>query len=418
MFVLPLDRNELEDLLGRIHFSVTSPRRCPTPGQGNRLALVVSETTDSGRRRNRFGDVVALAVAKADGLPSTLDRRVRVEHLTMLDRSFSVSSVRGSVSDHHYGALRQAVLAGRGTGLTRSASLALAEMLRRRVGDRLVGYLESVSGRGYVVGRSVARWQQEADAIRVVLRAAGIDSRELDAWRPPAPSEPYLAGLQATPSEASLIDHDSRRLPGWEVIETARPDIRVFSRAGRMIEVLSANATGMESLTGVDLVYYHHQAQSLVFVQYKKLKNGSVAIDKRLESQLKRMRAVSSLGTRPTAPDNYRLGTRTSCFIKLTSTDRFDPSADRLMRGMYLPIDYVDLLLGDLATFGPRGGQQITERTVRRFINNTLFVKLLGEAWIGTNGVSLADVLQLGADTILARRSLVLAVDAGDAIDK
>jgi hypothetical protein len=133
---------------------------------------------------------------------------------------------------------------------------------------------------------SADRWQQEADAVRLALRAANLDA-ELPEWRPPARDEPFLAGLVADPHEATLIDNDIRTIPGWQELASAstRPDIHVFGNEHRRIEILNANATRAEAHLGVDLIYHLAPVNGFVMVQYKKLIKDASRIDERFQRQ-------------------------------------------------------------------------------------------------------------------------------------
>lgn len=262
---------------------------------------------------------------------------------------------------------------------------------------------------------SVDRWQQEADAVRLVLRAAVLDA-ELPEWQPPDRDAPFLAGLVGDPHEATLIDHDIRILPGWQELVggAARPDIRVFRNEHRRVEILNANATTAEAHLGVDLIYHLAPVNGFVLVQYKKLVGDTTAVDDRFLRQLARMRRIDALGASPRKSADYRLGSRTSCFVKLARSQEFDPTADQMMQGMYLPLDFVDLLLADGSATGARGGASLGYGNVDRHLTNTQFTQLLGAGWIGTTGVTLQQLRDVARQTLDDGRSLVLAADSGE----
>lgn len=194
----------------------------------------------------------------------------------------------------------------------------------------------------------------------------------------------------------------------------ARPDIRVFRNEHRRIEILNANATTAEAHLGVDLVYHLASVDGFVMVQYKKLVGDSTRVDDRFHQQLARMRRIDALGCTPKKPADYRLGSRTSCFVKLAKSLEFDPTADRMMKGMYLPLAFVDLLVDDDSATGARGGTSLGYRNVDRHLTNTQFTQLLGAGWIGTTGVTLQQVRDIAQQTLADGRSLVLAADSGE----
>ena len=73
-----------------------------------------------------------------------------------------------------------------------------------------------------------------------------------------ARGESPLAELRLAPSEASLIDNDLRNFPGMDA-EPQREDIVRFTDREHTLDVMNVNDTGIESATGVDLIYYIHE---------------------------------------------------------------------------------------------------------------------------------------------------------------
>jgi hypothetical protein len=383
-------------------------RATDSPARG-RLTLVV--TTDWGRSRWR---VVGLAIAESAGRGSTFHRRLRVRALRLVDGDrLNETTLQLELDQATHVALAEAVTR-RAAELTEARSLPIREAVRRLTPGVLEAVLADLSPLR-PDSASVDRWQQEADAVRLVLRAAVLDA-ELPEWQPPDSDAPFLAGLVGAPHEATLIDHDIRILPGWrELVGTAaRPDIHVFRNEHRRIEVLNANATTAEAHLGVDLVYHLAPVNGFVMVQYKKLVGDTTPVDDRFLQQLARMRRIDALGATPQKSADYRLGSRTSCFVKLAHSREFDPTADRMMKGMYLPLEFVDLLLTDGSATGARGGASLGYGNVDRHLTNTQFTQLLGAGWIGTTGVTLQQLRDIAQQTLADGRSLVLAADSGE----
>jgi hypothetical protein len=82
-----------------------------------------------------------------------------------------------------------------------------------------------------------------------------------------------------------------------------------------------------------------------------------------------------------------------------------DRVAQEMIPGIYLPLDYWDLLAASDDTRGPRGGRVFSYETVRRTINNTLFAALVGRAFVGSRGVTSEAIAEVVACR-LRRRSL------------
>ena len=407
LFVLGLTPLQINQVSGNYmdRFDTQVSRWDDSPAQG-RITLLV--TTDRPWR------IVGLAVASSGGRQGSFHRRIRVKFVKMTnDDRLSESGLRQIMPSTAYTSLTESIR-GLATELTEARSRPIFAVLHEVIPDALEAVQNALSPLT-IDARSIDRWQQEADAVRLVLRTAGIDA-EFPGWRQPQRDEPFLAGLVNDPHEATLIDNDARIIPGWQAVVNspdARPDIHVFSDGDRRIEVLNANDTQAERHLGVDLIYYLAPAKCLVLVQYKKLVQDSTPVDARFIRQIERMRRVSELSNSAVSPQDYRLGSRTSCFVKLAHSTEFDPAADSMMKGMYLPLDFLDLLMEEGALAGPNGGQSISYSNVGRHINNTLFIQLLGAGWIGSTGIGIEQVLTIAAETLQSKRSLVLAADSG-----
>jgi len=114
--------------------------------------------------------------------------------------------------------------------LSDSASAAFDLALRSARPD-LVGVLDRLSSPAARLQRGGAarRWLSERDAVRLALRATLLSDDRLAAWSAPSSDAPFLTGLLRSPHEATIIDHDASRLPGWEALPPVRSDVHVFT---------------------------------------------------------------------------------------------------------------------------------------------------------------------------------------------
>jgi hypothetical protein len=103
------------------------------------------------------------------------------------------------------------------------------------------------------------------------------------------------------------------------------------------------------------------------------------------------------------------------CFVKLVRPpDELDPTSDRLLPGIYLPVPYLDELLAHGSALGERGGQWLGYETVDRYLTTSLFVALVREGWIGTRGVTTRAIEMLVSAAVGTGHSVMLADDVGD----
>ena len=104
------------------------------------------------------------------------------------------------------------------------------------------------------------------------------------------------------------------------------------------------------------------------------------------DEHVKKMRQILSLSDTNTDCEDvkaYRLNN--SCFFfKLCESYEFEPVSQKLSQGMYIPLDYMDVLLRLPNVHGPRGGKVITYANVGCHFSNTLFTNLMQEGLIGS----------------------------------
>jgi hypothetical protein len=113
-------------------------------------------------------------------------------------------------------------------------------------------------------------------------------------------------------------------------------------------------------------------------------------------------------------PATWRLFPK-GCFVKLVRPpDHVDPTSDRLLGGIYLPVDYLDELLAYGTAVGERGGQWLGYDNVDRYLTTGLFITLVHEGWIGTRGVTTRAIEGIVEAAVGQGHSVVLAEEAGE----
>jgi hypothetical protein len=254
----------------------------------------------------------------------------------------------------------------------------------------------------------------EREATGIALELAGLRrERHLVDWNGSA-TESFLLGFDAVSvDENGLIAADSRHFGDWQRADDRAVAFR-FVEGQRAVTVINAHAKPIETALGCDLIYYTHEYDSYVLVQYKRMRPGRnrwefrPSADKHFEDELKRLRAVRSSPS-SARPEAWRLG-RTCCFVKLCEPVIREPLMGQLARGLYLPLEYLDCVRTARSAVGPRGGEVFAEGTVGRWLSNTGFVHLVQRAWVGTDGVTSKRIAEVVRATLDAGRSAVMAV--------
>ena len=110
----------------------------------------------------------------------------------------------------------------------------------------------------------------QQDAVRSALKAFGLTSDghtlslELVKDRETALTR---IGIM----EDSVIEHDARHLPGYELVDSDLTGRAVFDKGNERLEVFTANRRPLEHVFVVDLMYLNTTRQNIVMVQYKML---------------------------------------------------------------------------------------------------------------------------------------------------
>jgi hypothetical protein len=188
-----------------------------------------------------------------------------------------------------------------------------------------------------------------------------------------------------------MIEHDMRQIPGFEHVRSMPYGAAVFENGNTRLTVINANRSAIEGQFGADLVYFNETYESFVMIQYKAMEDDNdrpifCLPNQQLDQQITLMKsALTTLAGYH--PNKERHGFRimeNPFFLKLCPRLSFNPDDAGLVRGMYLPLHYWYLIESDPSLVGPRGGRQVDFNNVGRYLDNTGFIGLLTNAWVGT----------------------------------
>ncbi|MBD1917964.1 MULTISPECIES: hypothetical protein [Cyanophyceae] len=269
---------------------------------------------------------------------------------------------------------------------------------------------------------------QEKDSIGLALDIFGLDREEiLFAWSPVSTNNevaPYLKGLQNTfILEDPMNSRDARFFSNWQEISNDMVGSATFTKEGQNLTISNFNRHKVEQNTGVDLVYYHHRFDAYIMVQYKRMK---VETSKRFnrivyrplldESYKKEIEKMKELQKSFCSSDNekvsnyfqYRLHGN-PFYFKLCLPFRLELASTDLIKGMYFPLDYWEVLIGSDKVRGENGAVRIVYQESDRHINNTLFIELVQHGWIGSRLNDTAMITEIIKQSLERKRSVTLA---------
>lgn len=248
--------------------------------------------------------------------------------------------------------------------------------------------LDIFSGGTALRNRVLGEWAPDESTI------AYHDERSLSAQMISA-SDSIPSFIEGIPEryfqEESTIQHD---LLSWEGAPAKHVSgTSVFIQGERKLEVVYANRNSLENTLGVDLIYYNQLYGAFVLVQYKLMveKGGSqfqYRPDDQLIRELERMDKFCDAypNEEEIAHDkDYRI-LSDPFMLKLVPNKGLAPSSGELIKGMYLPRQYMHFLLGEHGPAGPRGGRVISFENAKRYLSNTEFSQSVNNGRIGSWG--------------------------------
>ena len=230
---------------------------------------------------------------------------------------------------------------------------------------------------------------------------------------------PFLVAMQnASMPEDLGIAHDTSVFDGWLPKGVPAVGATTFERHGHELTVANVNRTPVEHVLGVDLIYFHAEYRSFIFVQYKRMarddenqpyyRPSGKSFRRQYEQTMKWDLWMRAHPTSPGLP-SYRLGSDTF-FFEIYPNPMAVPAPHGLLRGMYFPLSYWTSLIGSPEVRGPRGGVRITYQNARRYLTNTQFADLVGSGWVGSPPQGEAILANVIAQALRARRSVTLAI--------
>jgi hypothetical protein len=254
---------------------------------------------------------------------------------------------------------------------------------------------------------------EQRDATGLLLEAHGLSRdplRDLDLLSG-RPSFRQGSGHRSV-SEEVLIQYDLNHFPTLIQGQADEVDWHLFDDGRRRMFILYSNREPIEQALGVDVVYFNDTYGAFVLVQYKRLvRESNLGVpcyrpDDQLAEELARMQTVDHRFGKAGAGD-FRLY-RNPCWIKLCNSRASVEDPADLIKGMYLSREhFVELM--DVCK-GPRGGVSFSYETVPKYLNNTLFAQLVRDGWLGTTGVSTAELGEIVNDILESRRAVVLGI--------
>jgi hypothetical protein len=192
-----------------------------------------------------------------------------------------------------------------------------------------------------------------------------------------------------TVQERSLLEHDTRI---FELLLDTRPDRSAYFHgdAGRNVRIHIVDKDALETVLGIDLIIYSVCHDNWLLLQYKRMKKDDDSwkykVDKQLNFQLDCMAkfrtaaAAEPVGSRTLW--TYRLNEE-PFYFKFCEGIRLSARDDSLVRGITLCETHLREFLELPESVGPQTGKSIGYHNCPRYLNNSDFIQLARDGWIG-----------------------------------
>jgi hypothetical protein len=294
--------------------------------------------------------------------------------------------------------------------------LAAIKHLRSDLAERLDALLDMRDQQHRLTGDDtrILRLTEQRDAIGLTLDIASLDRKTIL-------REAHLSRTSSARSVLDLLDHEP--LHEQDLI---RNDQAVFKgllaaghlRSGRFVGVGAREVRvhvydkkPLETVLGIDLLIFLADFESYLLLQYKcmepksddQCKTWSYLVDSQLRSQIQAMdvavAAMSRQSTTAAQSMRYWRLTDEAFYFKFCETTRPDARDDALVAGITLSHSHLQQFLALPEARGKHGGHRIGYGNCPRYLNNTQFVELAREGWIGCGqrGFALiSDVISAG----------------------
>ena len=253
----------------------------------------------------------------------------------------------------------------------------------------------------------------EGDAIKLPLKIAGIDDVEYRTENPQKNLSLFENIVNENLIEDQMIGNDFNHFMEKEEWTPQKYKVNKFynHKTGKIVTVFYTNRTKIENLIGVDLVIYNSIHKSYIFIQYKRMikeNEGYIyRMDKQFEDEIKRM---NLLRMKLLAESRNRLK-NDPFYLKFcpSKQNMYVGNETKLTKGIILPLDNYEYLLENNFLKTPRKADILTYDNVDKYIDNTLFITLYKEGWIGSDKFEKEVIEGYTQNALNGDRSVIMA---------
>lgn len=371
---------------------------------------------------NTGSDITHIGMARQGRRAGTGLRRLNLHEILTLQHPVSYSRLLCHCSSNNQVVIGERLRAG---GLLPPAAFRAVVDAMRELSPESRPVLDRFSAERQAMLDALPRSTRHSlalqkDSVATALALADMDRAAIQAWDPgrAAAVESFLDGLpSAVAREDAVLMADMMHVPGFDLVRSMPYGAAVFANDRSRLSVVLTNHQPLEQRLGADLIYFNETYRAFAIVQYKMMEDrGSGAFfalpNSQLQTEIARMEqtlATLDNASELSDPIGYRL-VANPFFLKFCPRMIFEPDNMALSQGMYLPLDLWKLLEGSDALQGPRGGRRLTYENVGRYLENTSFIALVANGWLGSNLSATEAISTIVRDVLQTGRPLTVAV--------
>ena len=341
---------------------------------------------------------------------TTLDSRIKVTRSVVIAPS-SVAGLSTLICDPPHAKNFSARVKGEQAVSLLSPKLSsyLIERLATIASNK--GSLRAVAEKLSVPKRFKDNTAMQEDAVQTALAAFGLGASDQAISVELAEGRSTALGRVAI-MEDSVVEHDSRSVPGYSLIQSDVTGRAVFKKGEDRLEVFTANRRELEHCFGVDLIYVNLTKQNVVMLQYKMLEPSSntdvqtdwvYRPDRQLDVEIARMKAFAA--AHAPGPKEYRLNPQVF-YMKFVKRD-----AKLGDGGIITPLDHFEQVRADPSFKGPKRGLRLSYKSLSgSYLRQTPFLDLIRCGYIGAHAKTAAEFQVLIEAILDGNKSVVAAV--------
>lgn len=259
-----------------------------------------------------------------------------------------------------------------------------------------------------VAGADGLRLREERDAVQIGLGFADLRLPDAESALHVPTGQVQSATSFLNPelfedNEDDLLFADLRRFDTNGVLTETSGSTSRYSDGEFTVLIANVNRKPVEHLFGVDLLYWDQTAASFTLLQYKRLSRVAKATNDhvphrwrytRRDELVRQLEKMAKLEvTPPVDAADWRFVTSPFWF-KFVRGDAFRPNDREVLKGLYIPAEYLRIGVQQNAFVGPNGGFALHGGNAR-YINRDPFIHLVRRQFTGSTRATSEQIANL-----------------------